>query len=91
MAIDNKEIRISGRLKRIPDLYFYHIIRAFHIAGRCIDCGECERVCPVNIPLSLINRKIQKDLLEIFDFQSAGLSDQSERPLVSFNADDPEI
>jgi len=87
---DNKEIRISGRLKRIPDLYFYHIVRAFHIAGRCIDCGECERVCPVNIPLSLINRKIQKDLFEIFDFQAAGLTDQEKGPLLSFSANDPE-
>ena len=24
----------------------FHIIRAFHVAGRCTDCGECSRVCP---------------------------------------------
>ena len=28
----------------------FHIIRAFHVAGRCTDCGECSRVCPQNIP-----------------------------------------
>ncbi|MFR8333012.1 MAG: 4Fe-4S binding protein [Oscillospiraceae bacterium] len=35
----------------------FHIIRAFHVAGRCTDCGECSRVCPQHIPLHLLNRK----------------------------------
>ncbi|URW87892.1 4Fe-4S dicluster domain-containing protein [Blautia wexlerae] len=30
----------------------FHIIRAFHVAGRCTDCGECDRVCPQGIPAS---------------------------------------
>ena len=29
----------------------FHIIRAFHVAGRCTDCGECSRVCPQGIPI----------------------------------------
>lgn len=31
----------------------FHIIRAYHVAGRCTDCGECSRVCPEHIPLHL--------------------------------------
>ena len=38
----------------------FHIIRAFHVAGRCTDCGECTRVCPQGIPLHLLNRKFIK-------------------------------
>ena len=44
----------------------FHIIRAFHVAGRCTDCGECSRVCPQNIPLYLLNRKYIKDVDEIY-------------------------
>ena len=42
----------------------FHIIRAFHVAGRCTDCGECSRVCPQGIPLHLFNRKFIKDINE---------------------------
>lgn len=49
----------------------FHIIRAFHVAGRCTDCGECSRVCPQGIPLHLFNRKFIKDIDEFYgDFQA---------------------
>jgi formate dehydrogenase (coenzyme F420) beta subunit len=35
----------------------WHVTRALHLAGRCVDCGECERACPAHIPLGLLNRK----------------------------------
>lgn len=44
----------------------YHIVRAFHAAGRCVDCGECSRVCPQKIPLHLINRKIISDISALY-------------------------
>ena len=40
----------------------FHIIRAYHVAGRCTDCGECSRVCPQGIPLNLLNRKFITDI-----------------------------
>ena len=40
----------------------FHIVRAYHVAGRCTDCGECSRVCPQSIPLHLLNRKFIKEL-----------------------------
>jgi formate dehydrogenase (coenzyme F420) beta subunit len=38
--------------------FSWNIIRAFHLAGRCIGCNECERACPMEIQLSLMNRKM---------------------------------
>ncbi|HEX3006788.1 MAG TPA: 4Fe-4S dicluster domain-containing protein [Bacteroidales bacterium] len=40
----------------------YHIMRAMHMAGRCVDCGACEKACPLNIPLNLITRRMIKDI-----------------------------
>ena len=38
--------------------FSWHLTRALHLAGRCVDCGECERACPAGIPLGLLNRKV---------------------------------
>ncbi|MFQ3662861.1 MAG: hypothetical protein SNJ69_10765 [Chloroflexaceae bacterium] len=53
------------RLAREPSSVFaYHLMRACHLAERCTGCDECERVCPEDIPLSLICRKLELDRLE---------------------------
>ncbi len=68
----------------------FHIIRAFHVAGRCTDCGECSRVCPQGIPLHLFNRKFIKDINALYgDFQ-AGADIDTRGPLTDFRQDDCE-
>ena len=68
----------------------YHIIRAFHVAGRCTDCGECSRVCPEHIPLHLLNRKFIKDIDELYGEYRAGDDTETKNPLTSFTQDDAE-
>lgn len=68
----------------------FHIIRAFHVAGRCTDCGECSRVCPENIPLHLLNRKFIKDINELYGDYQAGESEGQRNPLISYTVDDSE-
>ena len=68
----------------------FHIIRAFHVAGRCTDCGECSRVCPQHIPLHLLNRKFIKDINELYGDYQAGADFDSRPPLMDFRKDDCE-
>lgn len=68
----------------------FHIIRAFHVAGRCTDCGECSRVCPQNIPLHLLNRKFIKDIDTFYGDYQAGETVGSRAPLVDYTEDDRE-
>jgi ferredoxin len=68
----------------------FHIIRAFHVAGRCTDCGECSRVCPQNIPLHLLNRKFIKDINTFYGEYQAGEEVGSRAPLVNYKLDDVE-
>ena len=68
----------------------FHIIRAFHVAGRCTDCGECSRVCPQGIPLHLFNRKFIKDINEFYGEYQAGAEVDERSPLTNFTFDDLE-
>ena len=68
----------------------FHIIRAFHVVGRCTDCGECSRVCPQHIPLHLLNRKFIKDIDNFYGDYQAGAEVGSRAPIVNFSFDDPE-
>lgn len=68
----------------------FHIIRAFHVAGRCTDCGECSRVCPQHIPLHLLNRKFIKDIDEFYGEYQAGAEVGSRAPLVNYTTGDLE-
>ena len=68
----------------------YHVIRAFHVAGRCTDCGECSRVCPQGIPLHLLNRKMIKDINAYFGEYLAGAEADGVSPLLSYSRDDAE-
>ena len=68
----------------------FHIIRAFHVAGRCTDCGECSRVCPQGIPLHLFNRKFIKDIDTFYGEFQAGEDSETKGPLTAFTFDDVE-
>ncbi|MBO5912314.1 MAG: 4Fe-4S dicluster domain-containing protein [Clostridia bacterium] len=68
----------------------FHIIRAYHVAGRCTDCGECSRVCPQNIPLHLLNRKFIKDINDFYGDYQAGEEVGSRAPLVDYTTEDLE-
>ena len=67
----------------------WNVARAFHLTGRCVGCGECERACPMDIPLGAINQKMAQLMDEWFDFQS-GLSSDEKAPFTTFSLDDPE-
>ena len=84
----------SGVENKSPTTSFeeqmFHIIRAFHVAGRCTDCGECSRVCPQNIPLHLLNRKFIKDINEFYGEYQAGQEVGARAPLVNYTTEDIE-
>ena len=84
----------SGVENKAPTTSFeekmFHIIRAFHVAGRCTDCGECSRVCPQNIPLHLLNRKFIKDMNDFYGEYQAGETVGSRAPLVDYTTEDLE-
>ena len=68
-------------LPRWQDNMMFQIMRNIHLAGKCTDCGECERACPVNIPLRSLSRKIYGLSEELFSYK-AGM-DITEQPMMT--------
>lgn len=62
---------------------FFQQIRVLHLAGRCTECGECERVCPKNIPLSKLMKKSAQIVDKLFDYR-AGEDYKKKPPLLTF-------
>ena len=90
-VFDNPQSGIQNKAAADPfEEKLFHIIRAFHVAGRCTDCGECSRVCPQQIPLHLLNRKFIKDINEFYGDYQAGEYVGQRMPLVDFAQQDPE-
>ena len=66
---------------RWQDNLMFQVIRNIHVAGRCTDCGECERACPVNIPLRSLTKEMYDIVSELFHFK-AGM-DKDAAPLMT--------
>jgi ferredoxin len=54
----------------LPQKHIFHLGRALHLAGRCVECDECERVCPMELPLSLLNRRLVREMEALYDHRA---------------------
>lgn len=90
-VFDNPNSAVAGKANAddFEDKMF-HVIRAFHVAGRCTDCGECSRACPQGIPLHLLNRKFIKDINRVYGPFRSGETDDGKSPLTQYTAEDAE-
>ncbi len=71
------------------DNLMFQVIRNIHVAGRCTDCGECERACPVSIPLRSLTREMY-DLADGLFHYKAGMDKEALPLLTAYEATDPE-
>ena len=67
----------------------WNIVRAMHLGGRCVGCGACERACPMNIKIGLINQKLAKVVQDSFGYR-AGLDQDAPMLVATYNVDDDE-
>lgn len=73
-SLEHKELIDTGAVP--PEVPIFHLVRAVHMAGRCVDCGLCEDACPVDIPLRLLYRKVNQIVMDTFDYKTGGRADQ---------------
>jgi ferredoxin len=86
--VDESRPQWVGKSQDETDIRTFHFLRAYHCAGRCTDCGACERACPVGIKVRQFTSKLNKDCLDMFGWE-AGLSVDQRPPLDTYKPSDP--
>lgn len=66
VADKNRPIRIDTSAS-LKGNFAWNILRAFHLAGRCVGCGACASACPAGIELDLLNLTLANAAKEHFD------------------------
>jgi len=79
--VEETEPQWALPIPRWQDNLIFQIVRSIHVAGRCTDCGECERACPVNIPLRSLTREMYDIVDELFHFKTG--MDKEALPLMT--------
>ncbi|UCG67714.1 MAG: Coenzyme F420 hydrogenase/dehydrogenase, beta subunit C-terminal domain [Deltaproteobacteria bacterium] len=85
--VDESDPQWVGKSIDPTDTITFHILRAYHCAGRCTDCGACEQACPVDIKVRSFTRKLNKDVLGLYGCE-AGLTIEERPPLDTYRPDD---
>jgi formate dehydrogenase (coenzyme F420) beta subunit len=87
--VDESRPQWVGKSIDPVDTRTFHFLRAYHCAGRCTDCGACERACPVGINMREFTKKLNKDVKELYGWE-AGLTPDKRPPLDVYKTNDPE-
>jgi ferredoxin len=87
--VDESKPQWLGKSQDPIDIRTFHFLRAYHCAGRCTDCGACQRACPVGINMRAFTKKLEKDCVDLFDWE-AGLSTETRPVLDIYRSNDPE-
>jgi ferredoxin len=88
-ALESYDPKWLGHPTDGSNQFMFHFIRAMDVAGRCVACGECERVCPVGLPLMQLSRKMTRDIRTLFAIARPHVPGELE-PLGGYRPDDPE-
>lgn len=87
--VDQTQPQWFGKTTAEEDVLAYHIMRAYHAAGRCIDCGACSRACPMGIDLRFLNKKLQQVVQDLYQYVP-GIDPEASPALGVYKPDDPQ-
>lgn len=87
--VDDAKPQWVGKSLDPVDTGLFHLLRAYHCAGRCTDCGACESVCPMGINMRMLTKKLNKEVLNLYGVE-AGMQPGSPLPLTTYATTDPQ-
>jgi formate dehydrogenase (coenzyme F420) beta subunit len=65
----------------LPPSPMFHFVRMIHMVDSCTNCGQCEEVCPAEIPLAKIFHKVNSNIQKTFGYRPG--YDKEQKPPLS--------
>lgn len=87
--VEQTQPQFIGITDNPSDTQVFQIMRLFHMAGRCVDCGNCISACPMGVDLRTFLKKLDKDAFELYQYR-AGTSLVEPPPLSTYSEHDQE-
>jgi len=86
--VDMHRDGLQGKRHDAAENRVFGVTRAFHVGDRCIECGECERACPMGLPILGQTQKLIKTVQALSGDYESGLDAEDGNFLGKFDLDD---
>jgi formate dehydrogenase subunit beta len=74
----------------VPPDTMFPLTRLSHVADSCVNCGQCQDVCPMELPLSLLYSFLNRELNEIFKY-TPGINVEEGPPLTTVKKEEIQV
>jgi formate dehydrogenase subunit beta len=54
----------------VPPSFAFHMLRYSLVADSCVNCGQCEELCPMDIPNALFMHAMAVELQEAYGYEA---------------------
>jgi formate dehydrogenase subunit beta len=83
----DSELNKRGAIRVPPGTVYFHLGRMIHMGISCVACGACDDVCPVDIPVSMIFKRVGESVQKMFEY-IPGKDVEEKIPLTTFEKEE---
>ncbi len=82
--VESRDPHLMSQKLTPGEKLMFHMIHSLHLTGRCIECGECDRACPMGIPVSKLKKMINLGMKNRYGY-IPGINPEDKSPLLVFS------
>jgi ferredoxin len=82
--VESRDPHLMSQKLTLGEKLMFHMIHSLHLTGRCIECGECDRACPMGIPVSKLKKMINLGMKNRYGY-IPGINPEDKSPLLVFS------